>query len=302
MNLPSKYAAFVITYNREDILISTLQDVFSQSFPPDFILVIDNGNSSQLKNKLFNLFADKIDYFTIGENIGPAGGAYYGMKMLFDRNWDWLLWIDDDNPPPFKDSIATVFNIINLYKGNKPIGLIGAVGTLFNKHRAITVRIDDAHAKGVIEVDHVAGGMLPLIHRSVYEAGILPEPNLFFGFEELCFCLRMKRSGFAILINGDDLLRYRRNANKIGYKRPFFRTIQTDKIWRQYYSVRNLLHILVYEEKNLLSALYFTFKMSCKSIFVFSKGIHYGASYTKIILIGLIDGWRNNLPLRFIKK
>ena len=101
----SKYyfAAFVITKDRPDILVSTVNKLLNQSFPPCFILVIDNGSEDITSDMIKQLNDKRISHYSVGYNAGPAGGAYWGMKLLFEKDYDWVLWVDDDDPPKFDD-------------------------------------------------------------------------------------------------------------------------------------------------------------------------------------------------------
>ncbi len=274
-----KYAAFIMTYKRGKILRETIERLLAQSLAPSKILVVDNDPDCSAKNLCLQMANDGIDYFSVGYNSGPAGAAYHGLKILFGQGWEWVLWMDDDDPPIFTDSIEQLFSIPQQYATPSQIGMLGAVGVLFDSAQAKTIRIPDVQLGGIIEVDNIAGSQLPLIHRRVFEAGIFPSPELFFGFEELDFSLAIKRAGLKILISGENLKRHREHANRLNFSRGLYAKKEYDKLWREYYTLRNLIHILVKKEKNVLGVLRLWVKSMFKSLF----GFRYGFSY----------GWRN---------
>jgi GT2 family glycosyltransferase len=85
-----------------------------------------------------------------------------------------------------------------------------------------------------------------IVSSAVVKAGILPNPKLFFGFEELEFCLRVKDAGFSILIDGLGILEERRRSGNLEAN---FRWKGKSMgvgcvVNRQYYSLRNMLFIL----------------------------------------------------------
>ena len=112
-NKNNNFAAFIITKDRPHELIKTIKKLFSQSFPPSFILVVDNGSLTECKDRINELNDSRISHHSIGYNAGPAGGAYWGMKLLFEKGYDWVLWVDDDDPPKFDNVIYDLFDIIH---------------------------------------------------------------------------------------------------------------------------------------------------------------------------------------------
>jgi len=74
----------------------------------------------------------------------------------------------------------------------------------------------------VIEVDYVAGGMCMLVSGEVAREKIAPDVSLFFGFEELDFCLRVSRKGYSILVDCKLFLEARAFHNRKNYKVPFY--------------------------------------------------------------------------------
>jgi GT2 family glycosyltransferase len=202
------YAAFVMTYKRPAILLDTINKLFNQTFPPEVVLIVDNDPDKSALSLVNNFPKNKVQYHAVGYNSGPAGGAYLGLKLLFEQNWDWVLWADDDDPPAFNDSIQNIFSLKEQYKGKKTIGILGAVGANFNKFKGAITRINSDKIEAVQIVDYIGGSMSPIVNKQVFNKSILPNPDLFFGFEDLSFCLQVKKAGFEILILGSEMLRW----------------------------------------------------------------------------------------------
>ena len=150
----------------------------------------------------------RLQYHNVGYNSGPAGGAKIGMEILFAQGYEWVVWGDDDDPPKFNDILEKLFLIIPKIDITT-IGIIGAVGTRLNLRNGLTIRIPDNDLKGNLDVDCVAGNMFPLLHRNLYNQNVFPNPDLFFGFEELDFCLAVKRANLKIIVSGDEIFRHR---------------------------------------------------------------------------------------------
>lgn len=291
MQTGNSYAAFIMTYQRVEILSETIEKLLAQTLPPSKILIVDNdpqNSAAQVINKFGNT---NISYHTVGYNSGPAGAAYWGLKMLFEEGWDWVLWMDDNDPPQFTDTLEKIFQIPLQYDAPEKIGMIGAVGVKFSLSKAKTIRIPDDELKGIIEVDNIAGNMLPIVHRRVFEKGILPDINLFFGFEELDFSLAVIRAGFKVLVSGEELYRYRKNAGRLNFSRKLYQVKNIQKLWREYYSMRNVVYILKYKEKVFAAVAALWLKAIGKSIIGFRYGWKYGYTNLKYLLGGFKDGW-----------
>jgi GT2 family glycosyltransferase len=97
-------AAFVMTFDRPQILRHTAETLLAQSRPPEVVLVLDNGSNSETRAVIDGLADDRVRYHSIGGNSGPAGAAAYGLQQLCDEGYDWIYWGDDDDPPKTPDT------------------------------------------------------------------------------------------------------------------------------------------------------------------------------------------------------
>ncbi len=241
----------------------------------------------------------RISHHSVGHNAGPAGGAYWGMKLLFEMDYDWVLWVDDDDPPKFVDLFEQLFKIV-IDNDDSTLGMVGAVGERFDKKKAKIVRLPDKELNGYLKVDTISGNMFPLISKRVFQQGILPSFDFFFGFEELDFCLALKRKNFRILTSGELHYKHRElmgrlNLEEVGYSKKL-----ESLLWREYYSVRNLLHILVYQQFTLSGIFLIILRNISKCIFVFKYGFNYGRKANYMILKGLFDGFFGKMGMRIL--
>jgi GT2 family glycosyltransferase len=296
---PYSFAAFVITKDRPEILISTIGKLLEQTLVPDYILIVDNSKSAETKSKFQQMADDRIGYHSIGYNSGPAGGAYWGLKILFESGFDWVLWVDDDDPPKFNNLFEDLFQIV-IRNDNQFLGMVGAVGERFNRKKAMIIRLKDDQLKGYLDVDTISGNMFPLVSKRVWERGILPTADFFFGFEDLGFCLATKRAGFHILTSGDVHLNHRKATGRLNFKKKMYNKRSHEALWREYYSIRSLIFIVLYQEKNLLGICFVIIRNIFKSLFVLKFGFYYGFKTFMIIWKGLLDGILGRLSMRVL--
>lgn len=85
--------AFVVTYNRLELLKLTIDSLRKQSLRIDEILVINNDSNDGTKEWL----ATQTDCIVINQsNVGGAGGFRRGVEYGFEMGFDWVWMMDDD--------------------------------------------------------------------------------------------------------------------------------------------------------------------------------------------------------------
>lgn len=287
-----KFAGFIMTHNRSNILEDTIETIFRQSFPPDKILIVDNSDNQLTEELIFALKTKNLalDYIHTGSNAGPAGAANLGLKILLGEGYDWIYWGDDDDPPKFTDIFEKLLGIAN----NIPdTGAIGSVGSKFNFRTGILERFRDDELKGVLEVDAIGGNHNLIVNgNAVRKSNIFPDITLFFGFEEFDFLQRLKRAGFKILVSGDSLLEHRKANNRLGPQKIYTALPQrlNHSLNRKYYSDRNLIYILFYNLKSPIAGTMVILRILLKSILGFFGGFKSGVYNLKVTLVAIFDG------------
>ena len=93
------------TYRRTHLLGRTLADLGMQTRALDHLIVVDNEGSAETSSIVASasIAGCKIEYLPPGENMGFAGGVAAGMRraLEFADDSDWIVLLDDDDPPRF---------------------------------------------------------------------------------------------------------------------------------------------------------------------------------------------------------
>ena len=275
-----------MTYERPKILRKTLLNLLNQTYPPQFILVVDNSSSKNTAVEVKNIDSDLVDYLRVGYNSGPAGAAKIGLQILTSMGFEWIYWGDDDNPPRDNKVFQRSMNSIQfLLSRDIKVGVFGGKGGNFNR---ITGRIKSLSNKELVqaellEVDTVPGGHDMFVSSDVVKEGILPDERLFFGFEEFDFCLKVKEASFRIYIDAASWLRERRQANKreLSYRWKGRSFGNQNAVTREFFSTRNLMFIF-YERRLFMPFLTLLSKILIKMIFALKYGRKYGFSFIKV--------------------
>lgn len=92
----NQVAVIIVNYNSEDLLCNCLNALAQQTYKPHRIIVIDNGSSPPLSNRIHQ-YPVEIEYAE--ENLGFAAACNLGIKLADDCEWVALL-----NPDAFPKS------------------------------------------------------------------------------------------------------------------------------------------------------------------------------------------------------
>jgi GT2 family glycosyltransferase len=267
-----RLGGFIITYNRPEVLRDTILKVFAQSLPPAFLWIIDNSEGLGTDHLIATMGDSRIRIYRMGYNAGPAGAAAVGLKLCAEDGAEWIFW-GDDNDPPFR--VDCFERLLAVRDENPFCGILGAVGQFFDRKKGVIKRVPTRllERKQWLEVDSIAGGMCMLVSNKVVKAGVFPDKDLFFGFEELDFCLKASRKGFSMIVDCSLFLEARKQAGRLEFERPMYQ--KKSNLNREYYSLRNLLYI---SNSMTLSRMRYNLikKWLVKSVYGFRFGLRYG--------------------------
>jgi len=240
--------AFIITFRRPEHLQSTFAAIAGQTTPPEYLIVFDNAADDAVRQFVSAAAADfpgSLLYDTVGKNLGPAGAALRCINKLLDLGCEYIHWIDDDDPPLQRDITE---RLVRTLTSSPDIGCVGTAGNYFDWKRGQVGRIEEAAlAADVIDVDMVAGCNDMVLARRPLEAGILPNADLFFGYEDWDVCWRMKRAGFRVVVDAPLLREQRASTTPRGITRFWEKKSIEVNEWRVYLAQRNFAYLMLHE-------------------------------------------------------
>jgi GT2 family glycosyltransferase len=274
-----KFAAFVVTFRRPDVLMDTIKEILSQTRPPDKILVVDNNDNDDTKNNLAKMFP-QVAHLKVGYNAGYAGAGKIGLETLAKEGYEWIFWGDDNDPPHMRDTFEKLLQLADSYKGN--CGQVGVVGHKLNTRTGILKRTsnEELERSEYVKVDTIGGGMIKIISGKCILNGVVPEAKLFFGFEDLDFDLSQKAAGYDVVVHSGLFLALREKWNRKQVKRVITKKKDEGVLWRDYYSIRNLLFIMR-KNKHYAGFLSVLFTSFFKSVWSYKYGFRYGTLVMK---------------------
>ena len=148
-----------------------------------------------------------------GANLGFAGGNNVGIRYALKRRFDYVLLLNNDTMVDrnfieplikvfqMKTKIAAVGSKVYYYDKPNVINFAGGKINLWKgtaPHIGIN-QIDNGQFNEIKEVDYIAGSSFLIKTEFIKRLGLLDE-RYFLYAEEVDYCMRIKKSGFKIIL------------------------------------------------------------------------------------------------------
>lgn len=109
---PDVIVGVVVTHKRRELLAESLKVLTNQSRPIDHLVVVDNGNESEVRTLVEGQPCD-VTYLPSAHNLGGAGGFALGILYALSLGADWVWLADDDGRPEGTEVLATLIDCAN---------------------------------------------------------------------------------------------------------------------------------------------------------------------------------------------
>ena len=283
-------AAVVVTYNRKELLSESIIALKNQNYKDLDIYIIDNASTDGTKEYIKDLINSKnIYYFNTNKNLGGAGGFYYGLKKISEKNYDYA-WLMDDDTIVLKDSLVSLVNKAELIKDD--FSYLGSI-VKWTDESLCLMNVQPLSNNWNNNYDKLKYGLIPLEYSSFVSFFInlkvskkvgLPIKEFFIYGDDREYSLRLSKlkPGF---LDSDSFVIHKMSDNK-GID---IVNVDKNRIDRYYYNYRNMMYIYrkYYSTKNLiffvLTVIYKIFKILFKAhnkrfkrIYVVIKGTFSG--------------------------
>lgn len=233
--------AVVVTHLRPRLAGATVRSLLDvEGFTPDRVVVVVNGEGGLDDPEL----EKAVRMVRLPSNTGPAGGFHRGMLEAFaDPTTRWAYLCEDDMvllhlPTPRVTGLVRRVET----SGLEGVGAVVAFGRVFVPRSGHTVNfVPRRGLPGELAPVDVSTWGATLVSRAVVDAGVLPDAELFFGFEDFDFYCRVRAAGLSVLadvICARQVAHRQTSAGRDDALRDH-RPIDTDEPWRAYYLARN---------------------------------------------------------------
>lgn len=242
---PTEVVALVLTFRRWRLATQVVKNLLEiEGFAPKDIILVINGIGGLEDPEL----EKQISVVRLPRNLGPAGGYYHGLREAAQHpSARWIYVCEDDVglfalPGPRVARIVAEVGRFEQEVPGAPVGGVLAYGRDLNHRTGGAGNHQVRGTRSFEEVDVGAWGA-SLVAREVVEAGILPDPSWFFGYEDFDFWYKVKAAGFRLLVDSQSAAATERQMSSVGRDEAFAgeRPVDADEPWRAYYVARNFL-------------------------------------------------------------
>jgi rhamnopyranosyl-N-acetylglucosaminyl-diphospho-decaprenol beta-1,3/1,4-galactofuranosyltransferase len=208
-----RVCAVLVTFNRIELLKEGIQALSEQTRPLDRIFIINNNSTDGTKEYLDQLknTNELIEPIHLDENLGGAGGFYYGTKVAYENDYDWI-WIMDDDAEPAVDCLETLLLKAESFEGEigfvSPLIIHKKTGVIQNYHhkrvnpsltKDFPLSLEEINKNEVIEINANAF-VGPLISKKVIEKVGLPRGDFFIWLDDTEYTHRISKVSKTLLI------------------------------------------------------------------------------------------------------
>jgi len=236
--------AVVLTHRRPRLATEVVRSLITrEGLPPDRVVVVVNGTGGLDDAAL----EASVQMVRLPRNLGPGGGFGAGMEVAFaDSSTRWAYLCEDDVglfslPSPRLADVLDRAEARGRLAG-PPVGAVVAYGRRFVGRGSHTDNVVPARGSPLelVPVD-VAGWGATLLARSVFDAGVVPDPEWFFGLEDFDFFCRVRSRGFDVLVDAVSARAVADEQTSIGRAgvHRAHRPVDEHEPWRSYYHARN---------------------------------------------------------------
>lgn len=259
------------------------------------IIVVDGGGRPNIVNRLKKIFQKDagIVISSLSDNMGIATALNVGISIARQREYRWVLTLDDDTIARFD----MVKNLIESWqfvtkKGDEPIALMGMLSK-----DAYTGNVDDNHGcknKSFVEKRGIitSGSLMSL---DAYDVIGPFREEFFIDSVDYDYCMRARAKGYRIIkICRIGMIHSLGRAKE--YNVGWFKVITTNHdTVRRYYMYRNstVLAREYFLRDPLYSFAVFLFQLKTLFIVLFLEKDR--IMKLKSMLQGVLDGWKKRM-------
>lgn len=229
--MSTRVVAVVVTYNRRDLLVESLEAVAGQTRAPDHVVVVDNASTDGTAELVRERFPE-VELLALRANTGGAGGFAAGMALALERGAD-RIWLMDDDTVPKPGALEALLNVADgtALVASRVVWTDGRrhpMNTPRPKPGATPAERMAAHRTGCIPIRSASFVSVLVDAQAVRESG-LPIADYFLWNDDFEFTTRLLRGRVGLLCP----------ASVVVHKTRVYGDTDVDPGPRFFYEVRN---------------------------------------------------------------
>ena len=297
--------AVVATFNRKALLRECLDALLRQTRPLDRVIVVDNACDDGTA-EMFTRDYPTVDVVWLARNAGSSGGVHAGMARALELGCDWV-WVMDDDAEPADDALEQLCKLTDR-KGLAALACLktDTKGNTLHHHRGyftfndlprrIIRPITEAQLSPAqpVEIDHASFVGLMVSTHAIRAVG-LPDPRLFLQFDDVEYCIRLRRHGPILLAPASRIVHKEQMPQGVRELRCLGRPYQSvpyPDFWKRYFVYRNFVWLSWRHAPGRLKALFGL--LGLYGFLLIATMIHETRRFRRIFMLtcAFIDGLR----------
>jgi len=237
--------AVVLTHMRPRLASAAVRSlVADEGFAPGQVVVVVNGVGGLDDPVLESM----VRMVRLPTNQGPAAGFARGMAEAFaDPATRWAYVCEDDFtllglPTPRVAGLLERVAALEEDPAGRRVGAVVPFGRTFVDRSGHTVNVvPRLGSPGELAPVHVSTWGATLVSRRVFDAGVHPDAELFFGFEDFDFFCALRDAGFSVMVDVPCARRVAHLQTSAGREAAIRvqRPTDSEEPWRAFYFARN---------------------------------------------------------------
>lgn len=300
MDSKIKIAAVVVTYNRLDKLRNTLDAYSKISSGLDYLVVVDNNSSDGTSEFLSSWqLSDDCKYKKIvkslSDNLGGAGGFYYGCKEAITLGVEWVVVADDDAYPDM-NMVNEFKNFLDNNDTNEIVAICSTVyrvdDSIDTEHRkwlkykmgirpTFIPSKETDYSKNFFEIDLFSYVGTFMKVDALMKVGLCI-PELFIYYDDVEHGMRLGTVGKIVCVPS---IKYCHDDG-FGIAKSQSNILMS---WRNYYDIRNKIYIFLKHRKT--AGIFWAISRILMSLVEYPTSL----KCQKLYMIAIMDGIRGKL-------
>ena len=237
----------VLNWNNPGDTLACLKSLQKLDYPSYSVLVVDNGSTDDSVSVIRERYPD-VPLLETGANLGYAGGNNAGIRHVLQQGADYVCILNNDIvvAPDFLGFLMSALESAEDMGVVTPLVLdtsspesVWALGVRVGKR---TAKVDRLYAaadpeavvgREPFEVDAASGSAFLVRRKVLEEVGLLDE-GYFLYFEEIDWCLMVRKAGYRILAVPSSRV-WHKVSGTLGERSPLI----------DYYMLRNHLRLVL---------------------------------------------------------
>ena len=245
----------ISSFKSDKDVINLVSKILSEDWPIQGIIVVDSVGDSSISDFISEKGYKNVDYHNFNFNLGSAGNLNRRLLLSSKKNWDFVLALNHDALLTKSTLIAQLKHI-----DNENLGAIYPLKFFPKKNFydfSGTKEVGPWRAFGPKEkpndqvVEHIwSSSNGALYNLKPARDGILPNKDLWFGWDDYLYGLDLKKAGYIQYVATNAVCEdnYEFEDRKLG---PLRLKLSIKPAWYHYYRTRNLWWIACYKHPSL---------------------------------------------------